>query len=136
MYLAIDPGKNTGYALFDDKGLSKYMGVIKGEDKFLDELELMVTSQPVKIIILEAFRNRPGTAHSNWSKNETSQHIGAIKRIARKAGITIVEQEPSPCLVIGLKFLGLGETYKGKHVPDEVSALAHGTYYLRKNGIL
>lgn len=136
MYLAIDPGKTTGYALFDSNGIVKFMGKIKGEDKFLDELESVVAAQQINVMIIETYRNRPGTTHSNWSKNETSQHIGAIKRIARKAGIKVVEQEPSPCLVIGLKFIGMSEQYKGKHVPDEVSALAHGTYYLRQHKVI
>lgn len=138
MYLAIDPGQTTGYALFDENGDSRFMGKIKGEDKFLDELELIVSANQITTIILEAYRNRPGlkNSHNNWSKNETSQHIGAIKRIARKAKVEVVEQEPSPCLPIGLKFLGMSDVYRDKHVPDEVSALAHGTYYLRKNKIL
>ena len=138
MYLAIDPGKTTGYALFDDRGVVKFMGKITGEDKFLDELESMVSAQQISVLIVEIYRNRPGkkNIHNNWSKNETSQHIGAIKRIARKAGIEVVEQEPSPALPIGLRFIGMHETYINKHVPDEVSALAHGTYYLRQKKIL
>lgn len=135
-YLSIDPGGTTGFALFDSAGMLVKMGKIKGGDKFLDQLEEMVKEYEFITWILEAYRNRPGTTHSNWSKNETSQHIGAIKRIARKAGIPVHEQEPSPCLPIGLKFLGMGSTYKkDEHVPDDVSALAHGTYYLRKNRI-
>ena len=139
VYLAIDPGKTTGYALFNDHGVVTFMGKITGEDKFLDELELLVdTRKQLKVLIIETYRNRPGpkNQHNTWSTNATSQTIGAIKRIARKAGLEIVEQEPSPCLVIGLRFLGMSQTYKGKHVPDDVSALAHGTYYLRKKKIL
>ena len=136
MYLAIDPGKTTGYAYFDEEGKLLMSGKVTGEDTFLDQLELLVPN--IKVIIMEAYRNRPGKAnvHNNWSKNETSQHIGAIKRIARKAGIEVVEQEPSPCLAIGLKFIGMGEKYAGKHVPDDISAQAHGTYYLRQKKIL
>lgn len=136
VYLAIDPGQTTGYAMFNAQGIVTFMGKIKGEDKFLDELELLVQTRPgLKTIIMETYRNRPGATNA-WSKGATQQHIGAIKRIARKAGVKVVEQEPSPALVIGLKFIGMSETYKNKHVPDEVSALAHGTYYLRKNKIL
>lgn len=138
MYLAIDPGKTTGFAHFDPNSEIVINDKIKGEDAFLDFLEKYLEVHEIKVFIVEAYRNRPGPAnkHNVWSKNETSQHIGAIKRIARKAGITVVEQEPSPCLAIGLKFLDMDNRYKGKHVPDEISALAHGTYYLKKNGIL
>lgn len=112
------------------------MGKIKGEDRFLDQLEQLVDSYEIKVAIVEEYRNRPNMKHNLRSTNTTSQHIGAIKRILRKKKIEIVEQAASPCLVIGLKFLGVGHLYVNKHVPDDVSALAHGTYYLRKMKIL
>lgn len=138
MYIAVDPGLTTGYALFDSKGLSTFIGKIKGEDKFLDEFEALVATGDFKVLIIEIYRNRPGPKgrHNTWSDNKTSQIIGAAKRIARKAGLEIVEQEPSPCLAIGLKFLGVSHLYVNKHVPDEISALAHGTYYLRQQKVL
>jgi hypothetical protein len=129
MYLAIDPGKRTGFARFNEKGeLSEPPFVKTPEDNALDYLEEV---DGVKEIIIETYRNRPGSVNS-WSTGPTQQHIGAIQRIARKRRWKIHEQEPSPCLNIGLRFLGMANTYKGKHVPDEVSALAHGEYYLRK----
>lgn len=136
VYIAIDPGKTTGYALFDSSGIVTFTGKITGEDKFLDELETLVAAGNIKVMIIEIYRNRPHMKHNNWSKNETSQIIGATKRIARKAGIKVVEQEPSPALAIGLKFLGISHVYAGKHVPDDVAALAHGTYYLRQQKVL
>jgi hypothetical protein len=136
VYIAIDPGKTTGYALFNEQGLSTFIGKITGEDKFLDELESLVAGGSIKIMIIEGYRNRPNMIHNMRSTNPTSQHIGAIKRIARKAGITVVEQAASPALAIGLKFLGVAHLYVNKHVPDEVSALAHGTYYLRQQKVL
>lgn len=129
-YLAIDPGKRTGWAAFNELGLPTAFDMIEGEDEFLDWLE----EQNPKKIIIERYRNRGGRING-FSDMPTSQHIGAIKRIARKKGVEIIEQDPSPALVIGLKFLGLHSTYQGKHVPDKISALAHGTYYLRKAGI-
>lgn len=136
MYIAIDPGKTTGYAMFDDNGVVVFFGKIEGEDKFLDQLEELVESRDIKVAIVEEYRNRPNMKHNLRSTNVTSQHIGAITRILRKAKIKIVIQPASPCLSIGLKFLGVSENYINKHVPDEVSALAHGTYYLRKQKIL
>lgn len=131
-YMALDPGKRTGWATWDEEGNLMNYGAIVGEDTFLDWLE---AHQAPRLVILEAYRNRPGTAVNAWSKGTVQQHIGAIKRILRKKKIAIVEQDPSPCLVQGLRFLGVWEAYKGRHVPDEISALAHGTYYLRKNRI-
>lgn len=129
-YLAIDPGVTTGWAAFDKDGGFITFGEIKGEDNFLDWLE----EQEFKEIILERYRSRPGAINA-WSKGETQQHIGAIKRIAKKRGVTVNEQDPSPALAIGLRFIGMSETYKGKHVPDKISALAHGEYFLRKHRI-
>lgn len=136
-YLAIDPGGNTGWAIFDEQGKLQSMGSIKGHDEFLDWLEDIVHGQSFEIII-ERYRVRTGGKHTftnSFSDVPTLQLIGAIKRIARKNKFKIHEQDPSPSLVIGLKFLGMGNVYKDKHVPDEVSALAHGTYWLRKNGV-
>lgn len=129
-YLAIDPGKTTGYAAFDENGNILEFDEIKGYDEFLDWFE----EQKPGLVILERYRNRGG-APNFFSDMPTNQHIGAIKRICRKRKIPVVEQDPSPALTIGLRFLGLHTTYLGKHVPDKVSALAHGKYYLRKAGI-
>lgn len=136
MYLAIDPGSTrTGWAKFNNEGIVQNIGVIKGADKFLDWLEELVEKEEIKVAIVEQYRNRGGFIN-DFSIMPTSQHIGAIARILRKRKIPIVYQDPSPCLSIGLRFLGMFTTYNGKHVPDEVSALAHGTYYLKKEGIL
>lgn len=133
-YIAIDPGSaRTGWAVFDDKGAVQDMGIIKGMDPFLDWLEEEAPKH--KVAIIENYRNRGGFTN-DMSSMPTSQMIGAITRILRKASVAIVLQEPSPCLSIGLRFLKLYDAYKGKHVPDNVSALAHGTYYLRKEGII
>lgn len=138
-YLAIDPGKRTGFAFADATGKPLACFKIEGEDKALDYLESQ-ECEGVSDLILEVYRNR-GNRHDSWSDMPTSQHIGAIKRIARKRGWTLHEQEPSEGLGSGLKFLGVYGNYykrvKGKftrvaHVPDEVSALAHLEFYLRK----
>ena len=133
-YLSIDPGDNTGWAKFDDKGKFQAFGEIKGHDNFLDWLEKVEVSEG-DVWIIESYRSRPGAINS-WSRQPTIQLIGAIKRQAHKKHIFIEEQYPSPCLSIGLRFIGMHKMYVGKHVPDQVSALAHGTYYLRKKGVL
>lgn len=130
-FIAVDPGsQRSGVALFDATGNPLGMEVIKEVDPLLDWLE----EQECEVLILERYRNRPGAINA-WSTGDTQQIIGAVKRIARKKGWAVVEQDPSPCLAIGLKYLGLGTTYKGKHVPDQISALAHGEYYLVKNKV-
>lgn len=133
-YLAVDPGGTTGWAKWDSEGNFLGFGEIKGANEFLDWLE----QEKFDVLILEIYRNRPGdkNKHNIWSTGPTQQTIGAIKRVAHKNKAVVVEQEASPCLAIGLRFLGLSNTYKGKHVPDKISAMAHGTYFLRKKGIV
>lgn len=125
--LAIDPGGTTGWASFDRKGKPIAFDKIKGHDEFLDWLE----EQKPERIVCESYKVRPGVNHS-FSDVPTLQLIGAIKRWARKQGIEVKEQQPAD-MYIGLRHLGLYTTYKGKHVPDNISALAHGEYYLIKN---
>ena len=138
-YLAIDPGGTCGWAAFDEAGILIGMGKIKGHDEFLDWLE----DQTPKEYIVERYRNRiggRGAAVHAFSENNTSQVIGAIKRVAKKRGIIVNLQDPSPGLSFGLRFLGIYTKYYSgtkniKHVPDDISALAHGTYFLRRAGI-
>lgn len=135
IYLAIDPGQaNTGWAKFDKEGSFLGAGVITGQDKFLDWLEELVFSADIKTAIIEQYRNRGG-AINGMSTMPTSQHIGAISRVLRKATVPIEFQDPSPALSIGLRFLRMHAAYVGKHVPDDVSATAHGEYWLRKHGV-
>lgn len=135
-YISLDPGeKRVGWAGFNAEGLPEKYGVFRDEDEMLDWLE----EQDPQMIIVESYRARPGATNA-WGRLPTVQQIGAIKRIARKKKIPVIEQDPNPGLVMGLRFLGVFHMYtseKGKllHVPDEISALAHGTYYLRKQRI-
>lgn len=135
-YIAIDPGtKQVGWAAFDSSGETTGFGVIKGEDAFLDWLE---EKSDVKVIIIEGYFINPHK-HRTWSAAGTSEVIGAIKRYARKHGIEIVEQRNTD-LPIGLRLIGMYDVYYRnrkniKHVDDEISALAHGTYYVVKNKI-
>lgn len=136
-YIAIDPGeKRIGWATFNEKGEVTAIDVFKNEDEMLDWLE---TLEPL-VIIVESYRARPGQINA-FNRLPTVQQIGAIKRVARKKKVPVIEQDPSPCLAMGLRFLGLYNAYYDKrtrkllHVPDQYSALAHGTYYLRKERI-
>lgn len=132
-YLAIDPGNNTGYAWFAENGDPTDNGAIKGHDEFLDWLE----DGPVaKIIIMEDYKVRPGNSGNHWSNVPTLQLIGAIKRYAKKNNITVEMVQPQN-LYMGLRLLGMYEKYAPRtvHVPDRLSALAHGVHWLTKRHI-
>lgn len=133
-YLAIDPGEHVGIAWFDEVGKPLENIEITGHNKFMDWLE----EGPVpKKIIYETYRNRPWEKANQWADNKTSMLIGMILRYAHKNKVELVSSEPSN-LYIGLRFLGLGQRYAkrpGKarpHVPNALSALAHGVFMLQK----
>lgn len=130
VYLAIDPGGNTGYAWFDKEGKPLENSSIKDGMKFLDWLE----NEPVpRLLIIEQYRSRPGHKANNWSTNDTSQLIGALQRYAYKAKTKIEFYEPKD-MYMGLRFLGMYKKYAKKtvHVPDALSALAGGVFVLQK----
>jgi hypothetical protein len=138
-YLSIDPGeKTTGWASFDSSGAEITFGKITGgPDEFMDWLEALVP-QP-KEIIYENYRVSPTISHG-FSKVVTAQLIGMIKRHANKNKIILHEQS-NVVLKIGLKYAGFYATYydhrgkKKKHVDDQISAFAHGVYYLQSRGV-
>lgn len=138
-YLSIDPGeKITGWAAFDSKGQEIEFGKITGgPESFMDWLESLVPG-PAEIIY-ENYRVSP-TINHGFSKVVTIQLIGMIKRYAHTRKILLHEQ-PNTVLKIGLKYAGFYLLYydaagkKKKHVDDEISAYAHGVYYLQKKGI-
>lgn len=136
-YLAIDPGKNTGFAWFDQEGQAIDNGEITGHNEFMDWLE----AGPVPaMIIYETYRNRPWEKANLWADNETSQLIGMILRYIHKNNVKVETSEPAN-LYIGLRFLNMYEPYAKKpgkarrHVPNRLSALAHGVYVLTKRRI-
>jgi hypothetical protein len=133
VYLSIDPGQHIGYAWFNSQGIPVANAEIDGHNKFMDWLE----EGPVpEKIIYETYRNRPWAKANQWADNKTSMLIGMILRYAHKNKVELVSSEPSN-LYIGLRYLGLYARYqkRGKskpHVPNGLSALAHGVYILQK----
>lgn len=137
-YLAIDPGeKRTGWASFDEEGTETGMGTITGgPDGFMDWIEGL--TDPPKEIIFEGYAVNP-TINHGFSKVITVQLIGMIKRYAKNRNIPCHEQR-NTVLPIGLRYIGMYGVYNPpgkpkKHVDDQVSALAHGVYFLQTKGI-
>lgn len=135
-YMAIDPGKTTGYAFFDEHGDVKEIGRISGDNEFLDFLESL--SEFPRVFIIERYRNRPREfgGGNTWSVGPTQQLIGGIKRTLHKRQISqsdIHYQEPS-ILPIACKWAGIPYSKK-KHLPDDQSAFVHGVYWLIKNKV-
>lgn len=131
MYLAIDPGNTTGWAIFDDNGETIEFNEITGHDAFLDWLDERTES--FDEVIIEEYRVRNQQFNHQGSTIPTVQLIGAITRWARKRGIPI-SMQPSSVLPIACKFVGYPYR-QGSHVPDRISALAHGVFWLQKKKI-
>lgn len=135
-YLSIDPGeKNVGWAKFDEKGDTIGLGKIRGMDEFLDWLE---ADDKPKRVIFENYRVNPAVGHA-FSKVRTVELIGNIKRYCYKNNIPFAEQRNTD-LPTGLRLIGMYEVYyknrkRIKHVDDDVSALAHGVFYLTQKNI-
>lgn len=138
-FLAIDPGeKSTGWAAFKENGDDIAIGrITEGPDNFMDWLESLDPAPSE--IIYENYRVSP-TINHGFSKVITAQLIGMIKRFAKKSKIPLHEQS-NTVLKVGLKYIGCYRMYynsrgqKTKHVDDQISALAHGVYFLQKKGI-
>lgn len=126
MFLAIDPGKVSGYAFLDDEGFLKDMGQASLTEmpKFLDSLHTSL-----KVMIIENFRIRPGQNFS-WSEMDTIQVIGACKYRAHQLKVPVVLQEPQ-FYSIGMKWAGVTMP-KSHAISHQVVAYGHGTYYSHK----
>lgn len=129
-YLAIDPGVTTGWASFDEKGQTLDFGEIKGIDEFLDFFEGIDHSE-LEHVICEDYIVDKRVSHGG-SRVPTIQLIGAIKRYCHKNKIPLHMQHRA-AKDIGIKFIGMKKP-KG-HMPDKISALCHGVYWLQRNGI-
>lgn len=125
-----DPGKSTGWCRFEENRLHSF-GTTQ-----LDDLGIMLQGiQAAQVFVIESYFVRPKNAGGfdhNWSSPVALEAIGAIKARGSQIGSTIVMQQPS------LKVPGYGfakmEYKKGKKNVHYQDALAHGCYWLVKNG--
>lgn len=145
--LAIDPGKNIGYALFTDKGEEIERGVIDFDEWFNGPLQIHNESTywfwgggefRVDHAIVEGFRHDPNIRQGG-SVHWASQIEGSVKTVAALTQTPITVQYASilPVAQIIAKYKApLTKTGKKKHLPDEDSAYLHGMYWLRGQEII
>lgn len=132
-YVALDPGETTGWATFDENGeVLKYGQFHQTEQtKVLTEL----IHDKVKAVIIEDYQNYAWKQQKRWSRNQTSKNIGAIEMLCEMRNIPY-HLQPANIKSIGYKFAGLGEAPSNHSISHQYDAVAHGTYWLRVNGIL
>lgn len=136
LLLAFDPGSsNTGIALFKFSSMTPiFKRVIKdGAEGLMQFFREM--SEPGKIaqIVCEDYTLLPYKKHGSTSSG-TIEVIGRIKFWAEMHKVPIEMQEPFK-KDSGARFTGIGTQYIGpnKHMPDHLSAMNHGAYWLVTN---
>lgn len=132
-YLSFDPGKTTGWAMFDGNGQIIQYGQAS-LDELIDLTEEWARVWPISTIIYESFvLFRHKARQQTGSKMEASQAIGIIKTLARKTDATLVEQDPT-IKSLAQKWTQLKPI--GDHAHSHwVDAFNHGAYWLIRQGI-
>jgi len=144
--LAIDPGDahvgiaSWGGARPDDRdAIFDWEGVLAYEESAARAVDLIDQILAIKssdaILVLEEFRLYPDRAREqSWSQMQTSEMIGAIKLVARRRGVKVVEQGASikKATRAQLKKRGIKQVGKGGHARDAELHLAH---YCLKEGL-
>lgn len=138
--LSVDPGKHTGWAAWDfwEGGIGKpeliRMGVTPTIEDFFDLL-LEDLWGDLSWIVYEDYKIRPRELNHKWGhewSGAPALHvIGGIEFYARQRAIQ-QKAQPASILPVGCGFIGYNYR-KGVHVPNNVSAIAHGAYWLVKN---
>lgn len=127
MFLAFDPGKTTGWALFDSTGSLMEMGQASLEQlmSLCDAWEKL----PITVVIYEdwvLFKHK--ARQQAGSRMESSQAIGIIKNLGRKLGAKIVVQ--------GSDIKSTAEKLTQVRPPSnhaqshQIDAFNHGAFYL------
>lgn len=133
---AVDPGESNGWCILEAvnrKACVISFGVEKRLD-FYSRLEALFSD--VDRVICEGWLTRPKDAKIgafDWDSMPAAQVIGALECYSLMRGIPFVIQQPS-MKPVGYGFLG--KTYKkGAKNVHHWDALAHGMYYLVKQGL-
>lgn len=134
MYLFIDPGKTSGFALFDEQGNFIRKGQIIGEVLLCDMIEALLSKDgnTVDHVFCESFKIFPGVRQGG-SNVPAARVNGAVEHICNKLHVRYEEIDP--------KYKRIGYAWSGVQKPTnhaishQWDAFALGEYWLRKNGI-
>lgn len=132
MYLGVDPGDTSGFALFETPEKMLDWGNVKYDD-FLDWLATLPDG--ITVVIVESFQLFQHKAvQQSGSKMKASQIFGMLKMYAKKIGAEFVEQPPT------IKAFAEKQTKlvpKGAHINSHrVDAFNHCYYYFIKNKLV
>jgi hypothetical protein len=130
--LALDPGKTTGWAIFDAKGRMVDMG--QANMKQIEDLDDKIKELKLSHIVYEDFKLfRHRATRQVGSRFEASQVIGKAETWAYKNDCEIVKQDPN-IKSIAQKWSQV--VPPSDHTKShEIDAYNHGYYYLVKRGL-
>ena len=132
-YAAFDPGKTTGYALYDKEGKLLKIGSIIGLEEFVDFIEGM-DNKPL-VIIYEKYVIDP-KIRQGGTEPVAAIAIGIILSYARRNDIATVGQL-NTIKQMGYMYAGLDRKIaSNKAASHQWDAHAHGTYYMLTNDII
>lgn len=133
-YLAFDPGKITGWAVFNDDGSVRSMGQATIDELIDLCVEWAALDEPIRAVIYEDFVVFKHKAKFlAGSRMEASQAIGIIKGLARTTKTELVMQ--------GSDIKPMAQRWTQIKPPADhaeshkIDAFNHGAYYLINKGI-
>lgn len=150
--LALDGGKNIGWALFTDTGEDIDRGVISHETFFSWSVgPFTIGDTPsgdtylywqdgwyIDQLVVEGIRHNPMISQGGSQRWE-SQVEGAVRMLGAVTGVS-VEVQPAnilPVAMIQNQYpKPVTRTGKPKHLPDQDAAWLHGRYFLVAKGII
>lgn len=146
MFVSVDPGERVGVATFNDKGENIYRTTFSIKEfrklylkQILRERLGAPKTDPKLVFIVEDFSlRRDKSFEQTGSDMPASRCIGAVELAVDILGHDrgeIVFQSPGN-LKTALKWAGfpdLANKPRSWHCPDDLSAYAHGVFYLIQN---
>lgn len=146
MILAIDGGKNIGWATFRPTGKFIDKGVIAHTEWFdtatfpleIWKDHLFFRDENIDTLVVEGIRHDPNIQQGGSQRWE-SQVEGAVRMLGTLTGVEVVVQQPAILPVAAMHAgyeMPKTKTGRKKHLPDDISAWLHGRYYLTSIGVL
>lgn len=136
MYIFIDPGKNTGWAIFDDNGNEVDIFTTRSFEKTCEKIgELIKHNSNLQRVLPEEFKLYPDKATAQiWSPFETVQVIGAIRFRCWECQVDY-ETVPAKNYPMGFRYMGMEVPNHRNPLHDQLVAMAHGVFWLQNKGI-
>ena len=147
-FLSLDPGDNTGWAIWTDKGVLISKGIYvrevldhafvhrAGRLLFIDRIN--GGDYPISKVIIEAFYLDPNISQGG-SQGGAQKVVGITEYLCRQAGVDLVKQRSailrSTAILAGYEW-PTTRTGKPKHLPDDDAAWLHGIHYFVGNHVI